>query len=132
MEFVGNTEEYRAGYADQAKFVGKQMLSAIDKLLASSKEQPVIILQGDHGPKKGLDQASLAKTDVNECFPILNAYLVPEAVKSKLYPGITPVNTFRAIFREMFGDSLPNLPDRSWYSPYPQPLEFTEVTSQVK
>jgi hypothetical protein len=69
---------------------------------------------------------------VNECFPILNAMLVPDEVRSELYPSITPVNTFRTIFRVLFGDDLPNLDDRSWYSPYNLPFEFAEVTAKLK
>ncbi|HJP82532.1 MAG TPA: sulfatase-like hydrolase/transferase, partial [Fimbriimonadaceae bacterium] len=130
LEKGWSADSYRKGYAGQATYISKQILGAIDRILRESDRPPIIIIQGDHGPKLGLSQSYLEKTNIDECFPILNAYLVPDAVKRQLYPSITPVNSFRTIFRALFGDNLPNLPDRSWYSPYGRPLEFTEVTKK--
>lgn len=132
ISMIGNREAYLTGYAGQATFIGKKILAALDEILSGPGEQPIILIQGDHGPKMGLDQSELAKTDVHECFPILSAYLVPAKVRAELYPEITPVNSFRTVLRAMFGDDLPNLPDRSWYSPYGLPLNFTEVTERLK
>ena len=128
MTFLGDAKAYRKGYSDQAKYVGKEILKSLDRILDTKGIRPIIIIQGDHGPKMHLDQNSLARTDVDEVFPILNAYLVPDEVKKHLYPEITPVNTFRTILREAFGKAYPRLPDKSWYSPYEKPLEFTEVS----
>lgn len=131
LEYVGNAEKYRVGYTGQAEYIGKRVLTAIDALLAKRKVKPIIIIQGDHGSKMRLDQLELQRTDVNECFPNLNAYLVPDSVRSKLYPGVTPMNSFRLVFNGLFGDSLPLLPDQSWYSNYPKPFDFTDVTAQI-
>lgn len=131
MQNGGTREEYRTGYAGQAKTVGRMVLDSIKTLLKNERTPPIIVIQGDHGPKLNLDQESLAKTSVGEVFPILNAYYVPEKVKSKLYPGITPVNSFRTIFRQQFGADLPNLEDRSFYSAWSFPYRFEDVTSQV-
>lgn len=128
---VGDKDFYKTGYANQAKFISSQILKSLDSILAKRGERPIIVIQGDHGPKMGLDQSVYEKTNIHECFPILNAYLVPENVQKELYASITPVNTFRTIFRTMFGDNLPDLPDRSWYSPYGAPLNFTEVTQRL-
>jgi hypothetical protein len=132
MERAGSPDEYTKGYSGQAIFVGKKILAALDKILATPGPKPIIILQGDHGPKRGLDQSSAEKTDPRECFPILNAYLVPGNIRRELYPSITPVNSFRTLMRSLFGDKLPNLPDRSWYSPYGEPFRFTEITDKLK
>lgn len=131
MTMIADKDTYRTGYAGQAKFVSNQILKSLDAILAKNGERPIIVLQGDHGPKMGLDQSLYEKTNIHECFPILNAYLVPDNVQKELYASITPVNTFRTIFRTMFGDDLPDLPDRSWYSPYGAPLTFTEVTQKL-
>lgn len=128
---VGTKDFYRTGYANQAKFISNQILKSLDAILAKGGERPIIVIQGDHGPKMGLDQSIYEKTDIHECFPILNAYLVPDNVQKELYASITPINTFRTIFRTMFGDNLPDFPDRSWYSPYGAPLNFTEVTQRL-
>jgi hypothetical protein len=67
----------------------------------------VIILQGDHGsPRaKGWEMT------------ILNAYYLPDAQgRSRLYPSISPVNSFRVIFNAYFGADLPLLPDKAYRS----------------
>ncbi len=132
MSFSGSKADYAKRYAAQAEYLDARMIEVVDALLASSGPKPVIILQGDHGSKKGLDQDLLTKTDVNECFPNLNALLVPRTTRAALYDGITPVNSFRILFNTLFGDKHPMLPDRSWYSPFSRPFEFTEVTNRVK
>lgn len=124
-------ESYRRGYAEQAEFINKRVLRLVDTLLQGRGPRPIILLQGDHGSKVGLNQNSLAQTDLLECFPNLNAYLVPPSVRSRLRPTITPVNSFRVILSELYGEDLPELPDRSWYSPFQQPYQFTEVTSRI-
>lgn len=131
MTMVDTPEAYKVGYANQARYISNQILKSLDAILAKGGERPIIVIQGDHGPKMGLDQSVYERTDIHECFPILNAYLVPDNVQKELYASITPVNTFRTIFRTMFGDNLPDLPDRSWYSPYGAPLNFTEVTQRL-
>ena len=131
LDHVGSAEQYRNGYTNQAEYLGKRVLKAIDALFAERGTKPVILIQGDHGSKMRLDQATLEHTDVNECFPNLSAYYVPDSVKKNLYPGITPVNSFRTVFNGLFGDHLPTLPDQSWYSSFPFPYQFIEVTSQI-
>lgn len=130
MTYCGTPAYYAKGYAGQAADIDTLVLRAVDALLAHGNK-PVIVIQGDHGSKKGLDQNILAKTDVTECFPNLAAFYVPDTVRSQLYPGITPVNEFRVILNGLFGENLPLLPDHSWYSPFGNPLEFTDVTNRV-
>jgi hypothetical protein len=130
--YVGDDATYRKGYAGQITYLNRRVLGVLDRLLASSGPRPIVILQGDHGSKVGLDQNSLAKTDVAEVFPILNAYLVPDDIRKELYASITPVNTFRTLYSKLFGLSLPRLPDQSWYSAYTEPYKFTDVTDRVQ
>ena len=131
MDEVGKPEDYQRGYSGQAEYIGKRMLQSLDILLKQPGPKPVIIIQGDHGSKLRLDQATLVHTDVNECFPNLNAFLVPDSVRKNLYPGETPVNSFRILFNGIFGDHLGLKPDRSWYSSFPFPYDFTDVTDRI-
>lgn len=131
IDHVGTPEDYRQGYMGQAEYVGKRLLKSLDVLFAKPGLKPVVIVQGDHGSKLRLDQNSYEHTDVDECFPNLNAYFVPDSVRKNLYPGITPVNSFRILFNGLFGDNLPLRPDRSWYSTYPKPYDFIEVTNRL-
>jgi hypothetical protein len=134
MENVGPPSLYREGYSNQVTFIEKKVLGTIDVLLAAAKpdKPPIIIIQGDHGSKVGLNQNSLAKTDVHEVFPILNAYYVPVEIRKDLRPDISPVNSFRLVLSDLFGEKLPPLPDRSWYSTFPRPYSFTEVTDRIE
>jgi hypothetical protein len=56
----------------------------------------------------------------------LNVYFLPGAEKS-LYPTITPVNTFRVIFNNYFGQNLQLLKDVSLYSDYEDPFNFKVI-----
>jgi hypothetical protein len=132
MAVGGTPEAYRSGYTQQIQFIDRSMLSVVDALLAKAETPPVIIIQGDHGSKMRLDQESLERTDLRECFGILNAYYVPRRVREGLYPGVTPVNSFRVLFAGLFGDDLPLLPDRSSYSTWSQPYRFTDVTARLR
>ena len=58
---------------------------------------------------------------------IFNAYYLPSVDKSKLYPTISPVNSFRLVFNEYFGGNYDLLPDKSYYSILQKPLDFTEI-----
>lgn len=107
--------EPREDYIQQLKYVSKKVMALIDTLQNTSKEPPIIILQSDHGP--WLNDPD-PKNVYEARSQILNAYYVPDNYKAKLYPGITPVNSFRIIFSELFGMNYPLLPDR------PVPYDF--------
>ena len=131
IQNVSSAKDYRDGYAGQAQFIGDRMLRALDSLFSGSGEKPIVLIQGDHGSKLRLDQDSLQKTDINECFPNLSAFLVPDSVRKNLYPGISPVNSFRLLFNGLFDAKFELKPDKSWYSTFPEPYRFTEVTNQI-
>ncbi len=100
-----DTEETKAAYADQITYINKRILTIVKNILARSKTPPIIILQGDHGygyGGRGVEQ-----------FKILNAYYLPQNGSAKLYPEITPVNTFRLILDNYFMQDYPLLPDQS-------------------
>ena len=132
MRVGGTPEAYKDGYGQQATYIGNRTLAALDVLLKAQKTPPILIVQGDHGSKVRLDDQSLEKTDVREVFRNLNAYYVPDAIRAQLYPSITPVNSFRIILNKLFGDPLPNLPDKSYYSTWEKPGDFAEVTNKIE
>ena len=132
MTFAGTKDDYRTGYRGQAQYIAMRMIETIDKILAEPGPSPIIILQGDHGSKLNLDQNDMSKTDLDEVFSILLAARVPETVRAQLYPTMSPVNVFRLVFQGLFGSDLPVLPDKSSYSPYSHPYEFTDVTGLLK
>lgn len=100
------------GYADQVSYLNKRLAETVDRILAGSDTPPVIILQGDHGP--GFMMPLLTSEADNLPVmrsPILNAYYLPGEGARRLYPSISPVNSFRVVFNEYFGAGLELLPD---------------------
>lgn len=126
-------EAARRAYVEQLRFMEARILLCIDDILKRSKEKPIIILQGDHGTYAE-DELALEyprQALYKERYDILNAYLVPDRLKTSIYQSISPVNSFRLILSQ-FGYDLPLLPDRCFYSTYGRPFKFREVTALVK
>jgi hypothetical protein len=101
-----NDEYFKKGYVSQVEFINNRILPILQTLITQSPTPPVIIVQGDHGVR---DQNRLKN---------LNAYYLPGSGKEKLYPNITPVNTFRIVFNTYFGTNYPLLADKSYMSPH--------------
>jgi hypothetical protein len=106
-------------------------MSAIDSLLAQSETPPIILLQGDHGPK-GFSDDNIEVNNFTENFAILNAYYFHDGNYSDLYPSISPVNSFRVVLNQYFDTDYPVLEDRSYFSDVVRPFDFRHVTEQVK
>jgi len=112
--------EPRENYLQQLKYVSKKVMEFINSILAESKTSPIIVLQSDHGPwisDKDPHNVYEARTR------ILNAYYVPESLKAKLYPTISPVNSFRLIFSDLFNANYSLLPDR--------PFDYSELKNDI-
>lgn len=123
---------YQREYIGQLAYVNRRVLQAIDAIYARSARRPIIIVQGDHGPRLHLDWQRLDKTDPREAFNILNAYALPDASAPHVfYDKISPVNSFRLLFNHYFGARYARLPDRSYYSPSRRPYDLTDVTDRT-
>jgi hypothetical protein len=114
---IYSQENYYKGYLNQVAYIDGQIEKAAQTLLSDSPNPPIIIIQGDHGPwlQSGPDQ-----------FKILNAYYLP-GHNNALYPGISPVNTFRLIFNTYLGADYPLLQDISYDSPVPYVFNLSPV-----
>lgn len=115
---------YIARYRDQLAYLNSRILAAVDEILAASPEPPVIVLQGDHGSRAYTDFDRPEASYFKENLAILNAYHLPGLAKEVVYPGISPVNTFRLIFRHYFGADLDLLPDQSAWTTWRRPYRF--------
>jgi hypothetical protein len=105
-------------------FLDKKLLHAVDVILSRSAEPPIIILQGDHGSRA---YASLDRPEacfLKENLAILNAYYLPGGAGALVYPEITPVNTFRLIFKRYFGAEMNLLEDKSAWCTWRRPYTF--------
>jgi hypothetical protein len=101
MEAPVNSHYFKDGYIKEIQFDNQQFIPILTEILKDSSTPPIIVIQGDHG--FGEDR-----------FPILNAYYLPGEGRQKVYPSISPVNTFRIIFDTYFGGSYGLLPDESF------------------
>ena len=110
-------DKYQQGYRDQVSFDDQELEKTVSTLISKSTRPLVIVIQTDTGPwfTNGSDQ-----------FTILNAYYMPGHT-AQLYPGISPVNTFRVILNAYFDANLPLLNDQSYYSPIPYIYNFSPV-----
>ena len=112
---------YHEGYVDAVKFVNKSILRAIDATLARNPNT-VFVVQGDHGPWTDWRNSrpnhygpweGTWDDFVRDRTAILNAYYFPDRDYAALYPEITPVNSFRAIFRKYLGGNYRQFKDTS-------------------
>ncbi len=131
--FKGTKREYIADYGGQVTHLMDRIVDTVAKI---AKRDPfaIIILQGDHGPGVELNWKEMNKTNLWERTSILNAYRMGAAWPSEagLRSDITPVNSFRLVLNELFQLGLPELPDRTFYSPWNHPYDFTEVDKDIR
>jgi len=125
-------ERFAQGYRDQSIFITGRIQQTIDRILASSPEPPIIILQSDHGSELYLDSEDVHNTDLKERMSILNAYFFPGKRYEKLYSSISPVNSFRVVLNTFHAANLELLPDRSYFSTWSEPYQFIDVTDDVR
>ena len=112
-------ELIRIGYHDQVLFVNKRILPIIDTILSQTNGNVIIIMEGDHGPPDAQEEQGNMEN--------LSAYYFPNQDYSSLYPTITPVNIFRIILTDYFGQNYPLLEDKSYYSATSAERTFTLI-----
>jgi hypothetical protein len=121
--------KYQELYIEQLQFVNRKILANLDVILKDPHPK-VVILQGDHGGGSLLTPASESSC-LFERASILNAYFFSDGQTNDLYPGITPVNSFRVVLNTYFDTQYSILPDRTYFSHIATPYNFTEVTEQI-
>jgi hypothetical protein len=131
-DFPGPRAEYIEGYRKQLLYTNDLVKELIDAIQAGPSHDPVIILQGDHGPGSHLNWASYENTCVRERLSILNAYYFPGRKPAGLSPDITPVNSFRILLNTYFNARLPLLPNHSFFSIWRQPYGFYDAQERLE
>ena len=110
---------FKVGYPNQINYLNIRVKEVIENILEQSERAPIIIIQGDHGAKQYVGETGR--------MAILNAYYLPNGGEKAVYNTITPVNTYRVIFNEYFGQDLELLEDVSFYSSYLNPLDYNTI-----
>ncbi len=108
-------DAYYKGYRGTFPFTDVKMKEVVNTIIENSKQPPVIILQGDHGPER---------VGSSKHYEILNALYLPGVDYSDLYPTLSPINTFRIVMNKYFGQNYQLLPDQSYSS---RPGELTHM-----
>ena len=119
----GTGESFRKGYRDQVAYVASLVPAIIEEILTKSEPPPIIILQSDHGPP-GVPEVTLTDEISRRAeFAILNAMYLPNGGETAVYEGMSPVNTFRAIFNHYFGTQHSLLEDRYYLADRETPFD---------
>ena len=121
----GTMWEQKERYRDQVIFVNDMMMKVVHEILSESKCDPIIIIQGDHGPQLA------NKNKIKARMQIFNAIRLPKKDKNIFYDSITPVNTFRLIFNSYFDTGFELLEDKSYFTDYKYPYKFWDVTDSI-
>jgi cbb3-type cytochrome oxidase subunit 3 len=137
---VVNKRSEKENFINQIIFTNSQIKRLVDGLLVNSETPPIIIIQSDEGPwpqriwhtRFSFDWRNASQEELKMKTGILNAYYLPGLESSPLYLSVSPVNTFRIIFRNYFNQPLELLPDESYmFLNYKHPYEFINITEEV-
>lgn len=87
-------------YGDAVACLDRRLQQSVDAILAVDPD-PVIVIQGDHGPRLGIDydEDGGVTLDDDMYFSILSAIRLPQACDDVEVPDdLTSINTFRIVF----------------------------------
>ncbi len=127
-------------YLGQMAYTNKRIKDVVQSLTADPSRQPVILLQADEGPypkrfqdhQATFDWHKATAKEKQEKTGVLSAYYLPGVDASVVYPGISPVNSFRLVFNSYFGTNLPYLEDKHYIDNAARPYKFIDLTSELK
>jgi len=100
----------KEGYLGQVKYTNTLLQKIIPLIVAPSDRPRVVILEGDHGFREFGPEVPGDRMFMN-----LNAYYFSDRDYSRLYDGISPVNSFRVVLNKYFCQSLAMRKDSSVY-----------------
>ncbi|HEV8356789.1 MAG TPA: hypothetical protein VGQ17_08515 [Gemmatimonadales bacterium] len=108
-------------YLEQLTCLNRRVLELVDRLRPREGPDPVIILMGDHGlgvQHRGISTLAEASPEtVDERLDAFAAVLVPPGARDAFRGDLTPIGVMRGVMREVFGLSLPNRQEPSYWSP---------------
>ncbi len=127
-------------YINHLICINSKLEKTVSEILANSKKPPIILIQSDEGAPFLAEELSPhdawgTATDsfLKEKFFVFSAYYLPGVDPKKLYPTITPVNSFRLVFNEYLGTDFSQVPDRSYILPDLKHLyDFVDVSEKIR
>lgn len=139
VQYLGGDESgwhAKTMYVDEIIYINTWIEDVVSSILEQSNIEPIIIIQGDHGPASNMPIPNTFKNATGELIlertAILNAIYLPEDCRTGLYPGLSPVNTFRIVFN-CLGGEIPLLDDVSYWGDgfweiESSPIDFPALT----
>lgn len=132
---VGNSDNVdpaKKPYLDQLTYLTKILQKTVDKILKTSDNPPIIIIQSDTGPHTNFKDSNFTTEERNlSRMNIFNAYYFPDEKYTLLYDSITPVNSFRIVLDSQFKTNYGLLDDRIFFSTYEKPYNLIELTDLI-
>lgn len=133
LDSNSDNSAYKEGYVEQLQYVNSRLKLLIHKIIHESKRPAIIIIQGDHGSESELrNYKGFENNDFRERFSIMNAYYFPDQDYSMLYPGISPVNSFKVVMNKYFKGNYKLEPDEAYFSDWEMPYDLVNVTDSVR
>jgi hypothetical protein len=119
--------EFERRFADQTHYADARTLEAVDEILASSAQPPIIIIMSDHGARsRPFDPATATADDLRERFGTLFAAYTPG--KSGVFPNdVTPAQVLVDLLNAYFGTDYPQPANGTFSSEISHPYDFTKV-----
>ena len=121
----------KTGYLGQLQYTNKLLKDTIQEILLKNEIPPIIVLQGDHGSGEVPGWQNLDTEGLKERHSNFVAIYLPESDESIFYETITPVNIFRLILKNNFGDDYSLLEDKMYGQDPNPPWKFINVTKIV-
>ena len=128
----GTKEEYIEGYRNQVVFIENEILKMVDQIMNTSTDPFILIIQADHGSGLQVDQDNHLDSNMTERLGILNAFYFYDQNYDRLYPEISPVNSFRVIFSQYLAINKPVLEDKHYSSNYTDTFNLVSVDDLLK
>jgi hypothetical protein len=132
VNYPGSPRKYAREYADQISYINQYIEQVVAHILDNSQTPPIIIIQGDHGPRMSLNFKNPGVEDLEGPFSNFNAFYLPGIDQEVLYPTITPVNSFRIVLNAYFGAGFELLADENYLSTSTQPFNFMKITDLIQ
>ena len=127
--FVGSADNPAeiAKYRDQAAYVDKRTIAAVDGILKSARRPTVIVLLSDHGSRMEHAGATSHSPETN-----YNFFAARTPGQTDLFGASpTPVNVFPTIFDTYLATNLQIQPDRLYTSTWDAPLDLHELPAST-
>lgn len=137
-----HTNAIGKSFIERTTFINDSIVEMIDDILSKTKIPPIIVIQADEGPYLSNKDRNLDRImQIRKRTGIISAFYLPgENVSGTIPSTISPVNTFRLIFKEYFDADIDLLDDRIFYWEKdsiqqlgtPGPGKFVDVTDTVR